>query len=190
MGTTTADTLEADLSKRLRLMRKDKGWTLNDLASRSGVSRAMISKIELGQSSPTAKVLGKLASAYGVTLSSFLVEEVSGGEREPHRESAQSVWVDPDTGYVRRQVTRKEPGGPEIVLIELPPGTSITFPDVRQSHTRHAIWVLEGDLTLVSNDRPLALHRGDSINLGIPDECTFQNRTDAWCRYVIAIGRA
>jgi len=44
--------------------REARGWTPAELAERSGVSRAMISNVETGKSSPTAMLLGKLSGAF------------------------------------------------------------------------------------------------------------------------------
>jgi ribosome-binding protein aMBF1 (putative translation factor) len=54
------------IARRIRDLRNDKGWSLDTLAERSTVSRSNISLIERGQSSPTAVVLDKLATALGV----------------------------------------------------------------------------------------------------------------------------
>ena len=53
------DTLETKLAERLAAARAARGQTLDELAEASGVSRAMISRIERGESSPTAMVLGR-----------------------------------------------------------------------------------------------------------------------------------
>ncbi len=52
-------------------MRTARGMTLDGLAAQSGVSRAMISRIERGEASPTAQLLARLCSALGTTLSRF-----------------------------------------------------------------------------------------------------------------------
>ena len=49
------------IAQRLRELRDARGYSLEALAERSGVSRSAISLIERGQSSPTAVVLDKLA---------------------------------------------------------------------------------------------------------------------------------
>ena len=59
------DTADTRLGARLRLEREARGWSLSDLAARSGVSRAMINKVERGESSPTAALLGRLSGAFG-----------------------------------------------------------------------------------------------------------------------------
>src|SRR3954453_17265099 len=60
------------ISHRLRLEREARQWSLGTVAERSGVSKAMISKIERGEASPTAALLGRLSGAFGLTLSGAL----------------------------------------------------------------------------------------------------------------------
>ena len=64
--------LTASLAARLRAEREERGWSIAEMAERSAVSRAMISKVERAEASPTAARLGRLASALGLTLSTLL----------------------------------------------------------------------------------------------------------------------
>jgi len=101
--TTLHVKLEHSLAARLRTEREARGWTLSDLASRSGVSRAMISKVERADASPTAMLLGRLSGAFGLTLSTLLAraEEEASGAGRLVRVGQQTVWRDPATGYGR-----------------------------------------------------------------------------------------
>ena len=92
------------LAARLRLERDARGWSLAELAQRSGVSKAMISKIERGEASPTAALLGRLSGALGLTLSALLARAEGRPERLT-RAADQPRWRDPKTGYVRCQVS-------------------------------------------------------------------------------------
>ena len=56
----------------LRRLRTRRGLSLERLAQKSGVSRAMLSQVELGRSAPTINVLWKVARALGVTFSALL----------------------------------------------------------------------------------------------------------------------
>ncbi|WP_347316806.1 helix-turn-helix domain-containing protein, partial [Ralstonia pseudosolanacearum] len=70
----TADTdtgVNERIARRVRDLRAARGYTLDALAARCGVSRSMISLIERGAASPTAVVLDKLAAGLGVSLSSL-----------------------------------------------------------------------------------------------------------------------
>jgi transcriptional regulator with XRE-family HTH domain len=54
------------IAHRIRDSRRANGWSLDELARRSGVSKAMLSKIERCQASPTAALLGKISGALGI----------------------------------------------------------------------------------------------------------------------------
>ena len=60
------------IAARVRVLRAAKGLTLDDLAASSGVSRAMLSRIERAQSSATAQLLVRLCGGLGVTLSELV----------------------------------------------------------------------------------------------------------------------
>jgi transcriptional regulator with XRE-family HTH domain len=63
--------LRAVVAQRLREYRAHLDWTLNQLAGRSGVSKAMLSKIENAQTTPTLATLARLGSALSVPVTAF-----------------------------------------------------------------------------------------------------------------------
>ena len=79
-----------------------RGWSLTDLAQRSGVSRAMINKVERGEASPTASLLGRLSGAFGLTLSALLARTETTYAGRIVREKDQLLWTDPASGYIVR----------------------------------------------------------------------------------------
>src|SRR5437764_12874143 len=99
----SVDEINARIAARVRGERAARRWSLDELAERAGVSKAMISRIERAEVSPTAALLGRLSGAYGITLSALLADHEE--RRGPLRRVEQSVWRDPATGYVRRQVS-------------------------------------------------------------------------------------
>src|ERR1700759_4558369 len=100
---TIVDTAEAKLAPRIRLEREARGWSLADLAERSGVAKASISKIERGEMSPSAVLLLRLATAFDLTLAGLLLR-AEGDKSRLSRAADQPVWRDPATGYVRKQI--------------------------------------------------------------------------------------
>jgi transcriptional regulator with XRE-family HTH domain len=75
LGTGTDDpsaNLTPIVGDNLRQMRLSRGLSLQRLAQASGVSRAMLGQIELGQSAPTINILWKIARALGVTFSALI----------------------------------------------------------------------------------------------------------------------
>src|SRR3984957_2473827 len=93
----------AAFGERLRGARKARNWAIGRLAAESGVSRAMISKIERGESSPTAVLLGKLSAALELSVSELLAPR-DGRPGAGRRAGVIPRWQDPGTGYLRRQV--------------------------------------------------------------------------------------
>ncbi|WP_246155034.1 helix-turn-helix domain-containing protein [Methylobacterium oryzihabitans] len=57
-----------ELGSRLRRMRLDRGWTLEDVSRRTGVARSTLSKIENGQMSPTYDVLQRITRGTGLDI--------------------------------------------------------------------------------------------------------------------------
>ena len=89
------------LARRIRAQREARGWSLSDLAERAKVSKAMLSKIERGEASPTAATLSRIATACGLTMAA-LFEAASGERVRVMRAGEQPVWNDPATSYRRR----------------------------------------------------------------------------------------
>ena len=80
------DNFDARLGAKIEAERARRAWSLRDLADRAGVSRAMISKIERGEVSATAALLGRLAAALDLSLSQLMLMTEAGAEpRLPRR---------------------------------------------------------------------------------------------------------
>jgi transcriptional regulator with XRE-family HTH domain len=191
------DPLVGQIAARVRTERERRRWTLARLADVSGVSQAMISRIERGESSPTAVVLGKLSAAFQLSIASLLTP--AEGTQDDPQDDAQSVagvrrrtdtaeWRDPGTGYRRRQIT-----GPhfpaEVAEIRLPAGARVPYPAAAFAFVRQVVWVLDGHLTFQDGDTVHELDAGDTIELGEPTERVFANTTDAECRYAVVLTR-
>src|SRR3954470_13094440 len=142
---TIVEQLDTAIAARIRGERAARRWSLEDLADRSGVSRAMISKIERAEASPTAALLGRLSGAFGITLSAFFADDRP--RRGATRRADQPVWRDPATGYVRRQVAASPAIPVEMTEVELPPGAAVSFPAASYSFVSQIIWVLDGRLS-------------------------------------------
>src|SRR5580693_888365 len=63
----------------LRRLRTKRGLSLERLAKASGVSRAMLGQVELGQSTPTINVLWKIARALDVPFSALITDRSARG---------------------------------------------------------------------------------------------------------------
>lgn len=186
---TIVDDLSNRLALRLRLERDSRGWSLADLAERSGVSKATISKIERAEVSPTAVVLVRLASAFDLTLAGLMLRAEGQGDRLS-RAGEQPIWRDPATGYLRTQVFSRPDHPLEIIKVELPARQRVTLPASSYAHIRQAVWVQAGALVIIEAGERYALATGDCLGFGPPAEVTFANETAATCIYVVALARS
>ncbi|MES2934674.1 MAG: helix-turn-helix transcriptional regulator, partial [Pseudomonadota bacterium] len=100
-------TFDQLIGQRLLALRQANHLSMADLALLSGVSKAMISKIEGGDCSASANILGRLAAALGVPLTQLLAKEDAPTQRLKTRAS-QELWSDPEAGYLRRQVVTRD----------------------------------------------------------------------------------
>jgi len=179
---------EAALAARIAEERAKRGWSLADLAERSGVSRSMLSKIERQEASPTATVLLRIASAYGVTLAELLTAPAAALPRLA-RVAEQPTWTDPTSHYRRRQVYLGTSLPLELVEVDLPAGSSVAAPASSYALIRQVLWVLDGAVTIVEGNQRTALQSGDRLEFGPPSDVIFQNESDALCRYLVAVVR-
>lgn len=198
MSTIVAPTSKADdalgdrLAARIRREREARGWSIAALAAASGVSRAMISKVERAEASPTAVLLGRLSGAFGLTVSALLARaETDGSAGRVARLAAQPVWTDPETGYLRRSVS---PAGAELelVLIDLPPGATVPYPASAYAFLRaQSVWVLEGRIAVREGEDEQQLAAGDCLafDLSAARDCSFANASRRPARYLVALVR-
>jgi transcriptional regulator with XRE-family HTH domain len=192
-GSAADDPLGRRLAARVRCEREARGWSIAALASASGVSRAMISKIERAEASPTAALLGRLSGAFGLTLSTLLARaENEGAGGRLARAADQARWTDPATGYVRRALS---PAGAdlELVLVDLPPGATVAYPAAAYAFlSAQCVWALEGQVAIREGEEETVLLAGDclALNLAAPRDCAFANpSTRDAARYLVALVR-
>jgi transcriptional regulator with XRE-family HTH domain len=185
---TIGDDVDQSIAARLRAAREERGWSLGELANRSGISKATLSKIERMEASPTAGTLSRIGSAFGLTLAELLTFDSA-----PHARFVaavdQPLWQDPKTGYVRRQIFADPRSDLELVEVELPPGKSVTFPASVYIGRQQIVWVLSGTLTLLEGEQDYTLTARDRLQFGAPCDVTYTNATKMPCQYVVAVMR-
>ncbi|RSZ39494.1 MULTISPECIES: XRE family transcriptional regulator [unclassified Variovorax] len=174
------------IASRLLALRQAQALSLAELAERSGVSKAMISKVERAQSSPTAVLLGRLAAGLGVPLAQLLTEEKAQPQRLRTR-AQQEVWRDPKAGYLRRQVAERHAGGSgvELVEVELPRSAQVDYPRWSGKPYRQCLWMLEGSLQVDYGEERFELAPGDCLDFGVDRPLVFKALGRSACRYLL-----
>jgi transcriptional regulator with XRE-family HTH domain len=177
------------IAARIKAERGARSWSLADLSERAGVSKAMLSKIERGEASPTAVVLARIATAFGLTLAAVVAPA---DPRRPRlaRAADQPTWRDPKTRYVRRQLFSSAESPLELALVSLPARAEVAFPASAYEFVRHVVVVLEGRLAIAEGRERSELGAGDRLEFGAPSDVTFRNPGPGACRYLVALLRS
>jgi transcriptional regulator with XRE-family HTH domain len=178
------------IASRVRELRNAQGFSLDTLAERSGVSRSTISLIERGQSSPTATVLDKLATALAVTLAS-LFEDSAAPAAEPSpmaRAAAQPVWTDPTSGYVRRNLSPAARSPIQLVEVNFPAGQQVAYDtSARDVEIHQQVWMIDGVMEMTVGEVHWRLETGDCLTMRLDCPIVFRNPTREPARYLVAL---
>lgn len=162
------------LATHLRTLRLDRGWTLDQLAQNSGVSRGTLSRIEQSEVSPTTETLAKLSTAFGIAMSRLL-SQVEDSFAPVIRHENQSVWMDPATGFRRRAVSPLAPGlSAEVLACELPPNQILIYDAAPKPGLEHHLLVQSGRLELTIADESHDLGPGDCLRYVLTSSSQFK----------------
>ncbi len=171
----------------MRDLRRGRELTLEELAERSGVSRAMISKLERGEKNPTLVVAAKLAEGFAVTLSQLVGMEERREVVVVPREK-RMVMRDPETGFERQLLSPSFGGrGVEFIRNVVPEGsTSGEFPPHRRGVEEYVV-VEKGNLRAIIGGEEHSLREGDALYFEADVSHRFDNAGDGGCSYYLVI---
>lgn len=181
------DTFDQMLAQRLKGLRTERGWSLDELAMRTGVSRATLSRLENAEVSPTANVLGKIGTAYGLTTSRLL-RLVEDDFVPLVRAADQQRWTDPDTGFTRRVISPPSQRlSGEVLEGDMPAGKRIVYETSPRPGLEHHLYMLEGRLRMTVDGRVHLLEAGDCLRFQLFNEDIFETPAETGARYLIFI---
>ena len=151
----------AGLGARLRRLRGERGWRLEDLAERTGLSRAYLSRLEGGERQPSLGALFDLARAYDVSFSSLF---------EPEPEAESLVVVRAADGPTQRgnglSYKRLSRGGwafnlqPLRIVVPAEPEGEVPY----RHEGEQWLYVLSGRLKVEIGDEEVVLGPGDAAH--------------------------
>jgi transcriptional regulator with XRE-family HTH domain len=175
------------LGERVRALRRERGWTLEMLAERSGVSRAMISKLERGEKNPTLVVAAKVAEGLGMNLSQLIGVEEKRKVVVVPRERRMTMR-DPETGFERQLLSPSLSGrGVEFMRNVVPENsTSGELPPHRRGVEEYVV-VERGRLRAVLGGVEYVLEEGDAAYFEADVAHRFDNAGAGECSYYLVI---
>ena len=135
------------VARTLQALRADRGWSLDQLAARSGVSKGVLVALEQGRSNPNLATLARIGDAFGVPVT--LLVEV-GGEpavRITDPDASRVLWTGSSGGTGTIIGATDPPWAVELWRWEVMPGEAFGG-DAHAPASREMVWVQEGVLTL------------------------------------------
>lgn len=179
--------LTVQLSKRLVALREKQGLTLDELAERSGVSRASLSRIERGETSPTAFVLGRLCAVYKVPMADLFTGVEDAGD-DLVRHADQPLWTDPETGFRRLGVSPSRPGfkGSMIEAV-LPAGATVSYDASPILNLEHHLVLLAGRLSVRIGASEFELQPNDCLRFRLSEGNSYKALGPEPARYILCV---
>lgn len=168
----------ADLGSRIRTLRAERRWTLDELGTRSDLSKSYLSRLEEGDRQPSIAALLSIASAFGLGLN-----ELFGAERESCSCGIKRSGDGPlrqGNGLFYRPLTRGDrPSNIQPIHITIP------FDRVGDDLYRHEgeewLYVLKGSMRLTLGKESHEMEVGDAAHFdaGLPHRLTALNGEDS-----------
>lgn len=160
------DNKRSEFGRHIRQLRHDRGWTLSEVANRSGLAISTISKVERGMMSLTYDRLALLASGLGVDMATFFSAEGQNFEPGSFAVARRDDFSRQETqNYVYDMLF------PEIWHKTMTPmmGTLkahevVAFSDFVRHPGQEFLFVVEGSVTIHTDGQdPVTLAKGESI---------------------------
>ena len=164
--------IEIKIAKKIRQLRLERRMTQDNLASKTGFSKAFISKIENHKTSPSIASLSKIAMALGVSISTLLDE--SPGENQDIiivRKGQRKKIVRPgsDIGFTYESLAyKKKRKTMEPFIIKYPPGIHVQ--KLFEHEGEEMLFILKGKIKLIYGNKTFILREEDTayFNPSIP----------------------
>ncbi|MFJ2744609.1 XRE family transcriptional regulator [Streptomyces sp. NPDC087440] len=180
------DQLTQSLARNLKRWRGERGFTLDALAARAGVSRGMIIQIEQARTNPSVGTTVKLADALGISITTLLDEEQTTRVRLVTPEQAVRMWSTGAGGHATLHVGTENAGPLELWSWLLMPGDSRTS-DAHPPGTVELLRVTHGELTLVVDGTVHPVPAGTSVTFEGDVTHTYRNDGPAPMEMTMAV---
>jgi transcriptional regulator with XRE-family HTH domain len=182
-----AGDLDARLAQRLATLRAQAGWSLDDLSTRTGISRATLSRLERGETSATTQLLSRLCTAYQLTMSRLLAD-VENAPQRLLRAADQPHWRDPTNGFTRHMRSPPLAGfASELIEVELPVGVRLAYDQPLLPGQEHHLHLLQGQLSLSLAGTDHTLAAGDTMSFKSAGATVFANIGSETARYYLVL---
>ena len=181
------DDVNAAVARNVRGHRTRLAWTLEDLATRSGVSKGMLSQIEQVRTNPSVATICRLATAFGVSIASLVEAPEVPSARVVRAQEAVTLWTGEQAGSTARLLVGSGTSQQvELWDVRMLAGDGYAS-EGHPSGTRELLLVIEGELTLELDGDPHLVCAGDAIAFVADRPHAYRNQGDAPLRYALSV---
>jgi transcriptional regulator with XRE-family HTH domain len=178
--------LAAAIGGRVRQERQARGWTLDQLAEATGVSRRMVVNVEQGAANPSVGTLLRISDALGIGLPALVDSPRPKPVTVTRSGDGAALWSSPAGG---RGVLVAGTGSPDVVELWdwlLEPGDQHES-EAHASGTKELLQVREGSITVVVGDESFVLKAGDAVSFPGDTEHSYANPGGGPARFSLAV---
>jgi transcriptional regulator with XRE-family HTH domain len=137
----------AAVARSVLALRTERGWSLDHLAGRAGVSKGVLVAIEQGKSNPNLATLARIGDAFGVPVTRLVETQAEPSVVVSDATSFRALWHGPAGGTGVIVGATDAPWAAELWTFRLEPGEAVGG-DAHTPASREMIWVQAGTVTL------------------------------------------
>ena len=185
-GRTGVEAVTAAVAQHVRALRQGRGWSLDELSGRSGVSKGMLVQIEAARTNPSVGTLTRIADAFGVTVARLLEPAADRTVKVTSADDAPLLWRGGYGGYGRLLGGLNEPDFVELWEWRLSSHDEHASPD-HAPGTRELLHVLSGTLTVTVDGTNYTVLSGETIDFRADKPHGYRNDGDQPVRLLMVI---
>jgi transcriptional regulator with XRE-family HTH domain len=166
--------LTGAVARILQSLRGERGWSLDQLAQRSGVSKGVLVAIEQGRSNPNLATLARIADTFGVPVTRLVDVPDEPAVRIIPAEQARTLWRGPSGGTGTILGATEPPWAVELWRWVLQPG-EMSGGDAHVAGSKEMIWVESGAITLTVAGHQYQVSTGQCARLSGAEHHSYKN---------------
>ncbi|MFB5661367.1 helix-turn-helix domain-containing protein [Alteribacillus sp. HJP-4] len=161
------------IGKRLKELRRKKGWNLEDTAKHTGVSKPMLGQIERGESNPTVGTLWKIANGLQVAFSVFIDVDRPSAKHVKYQ-NLETIESEPGGFHVKPLFAKDQYTPMESFYVEM--DEKVTYESAAHPEgVEEYIFLQRGSLEVLYHSEKFALEKGDALRFRADVDHVYRN---------------
>jgi transcriptional regulator with XRE-family HTH domain len=171
------------VAANLRALRARRGWSLDQLAQRAGVSKGVLVALEGDRGNPSLNTLIRVADAFAVSLTELVQTGPAPALRVASIEDATVLWRGAHGGSGKLVLSTDPPTPVELWVWRLEPGESKDS-EPHNANTEEAVLVLAGELTVHAGEQTVRVPAGSAVTFPGDAPHAYRNNGEVPAEYL------